>query len=138
MARFLREHGLTIALSGAFYFFGILSARYLLGYPVQDGMATLVGAALGAAITVGGSYWLIGAGESYKSDRFKRLVTDNVRFIADQARTTKAFLERAEENEFQEHSLEEYALQTREQLLALLSSADLLGQSSPFAGESRL
>jgi hypothetical protein len=100
MVRLLRTGGITVALCGIFFLLGILFADVALGFQLRDSIASLLGAALGAAITVAGSFWLVGAAESYNSDRFKRLVRDNIRFMREQAQTTKGSLEEADANDF--------------------------------------
>jgi hypothetical protein len=133
MVRLLRTGGITVALCGIFFLLGILFADVALGFQLRDSIASLLGAALGAAITVAGSFWLVGAAESYNSDRFKRLVRDNIRFMREQAQTTKGSLEEADANDFEGIAPEELAAEIKAGHEKLLDSAALFEQLAPFA-----
>ena len=76
---------------------------------------------------------MIGANEGHRTEQFEKLVKDNVAFILDKTRSTKTFLDEAAAHAFADHPVAECAQQVRDELGALLDSAALLEQSSPFS-----
>ena len=133
MARLLRTWGVTVALCGICFLLGIMFADVALGLELRDSMASLLGAALGAAITVAGSFWLVGASDSHNSDRFKQLVRDNIRFMRGQTQTTRLSLQQADALNFERVPRDQLAAEIRAAHEKLLESAELFVQLAPFS-----
>jgi tRNA A37 N6-isopentenylltransferase MiaA len=127
MARFLK-HGLITAICGIFFLLGILFADLGLHLQLSDSVASLLGAALGSAITIAGSFWLIKATATHRADGFKQLFRDNITFLRQRAQTTRASLQQEAAKNFEGVSHDSLAGEVKTAHEKLLASAALFAQ----------
>lgn len=116
----------TVGLVG--FLMGLASAPEFGRLAMDGGVATLIGSALGAGITVLGSVWAARHSNSLRTSALERLVGEAVLAIRDDAHRLLAI---AEIENWKDNNNFGDALQR--QLEALKTTIDVFGQLSPFS-----
>jgi hypothetical protein len=111
----------------------LVAANLAFGIKLDESISSLLGAALGAMITVAGSLWLVGSEATYNSDLFRQLVWDNIVFMNRQAATTRDVLWAAHDQDFEGVAHDDFAAEVTTALHRLLDSAVLFERLTPFA-----
>lgn len=110
------------------YFFGLVTLPLFNVITLDDGVATLIGSALGAAVTVFGSLWVVQHQVGSRSRAFTRLVAETAAGMRDEAYSLVSLLS---EEDWENNRI--YAYQIQEQIERVVESFELFKQLSPFS-----
>ena len=138
MIKILRQRAPLIALCLACFVVGIIFAYFVLGFRFHSGLLSLIGAFLGAAVTIGVLAAMVRADESHNADETKQLVIENVEFLKRQANDAQNFLDNTREDDFKNFPFKLTVEATIAELGSLLDAVALFDQLSPFKGIARV
>lgn len=108
---------------------GIITSQTLLGTTIDGGLATLVGSALGAGVTVAGSLWVAKFQISASEKSFARFVAEATAAIRDETYVLTSLIEQDIGTD-----LGLYANKLKQQVSAIKEAIEIFRANAPFAG----